>query len=45
MKTYAHILPSLEARLSEGLEATFQAAAVGGASFLLPPPTDLESRR
>jgi integrase len=37
MNTYAHILPSLEARLSDGLENTFQqAVGESAASFLLP---------
>jgi integrase len=45
MKTYAHVLPSLEASLTDGLEETFQAASGAGASFLLPSPADLDSRR
>jgi integrase len=35
MKTYAHILPSLEEWLSDGLEQVLQSARASGADFLL----------
>jgi integrase len=43
MKTYAHILPSLEARLSDGLENTFQEAVGEGPASVLPPIARIES--
>lgn len=37
MKTYAHVLPSLEARLAEALEVTYRQASVGSFAAYLPP--------
>jgi hypothetical protein len=36
MKTYAHILPSLDEKLADGLESVYQKAVGESASFLLP---------